>query len=443
MPNIASYNAIDVGNIASINGQDIAAGGGAYNPVTDSGTYTETVPTSGLIKFGGIRYSGGTVSSDSSESYPRYAYGQQPVVNFSSDKDGNHLRVAESKSDFIHLTYGRYSAFGITSSGQMFEIGASSSYMEGLDNNGNTWTQVTGVGDSDTGWTDVSSSYDGALAINSGKMYYIGLNSYGQAGTGNQTHSFSSFTQVGSETDWQKVKRGRFYSLATKSSSNVLYSAGRNYTFMTGQGTSSGNTTSWTAIDDTNFTNSNITDFGINYDGGYLITGGEVYVWGDNDSNERFGTNTTADIQVPTQTGKVGGTFQTNWVTGAITQNSMHLINTSGELYHTGEGSARRGDGANTDAKDGNFVQIGTDTDWQEIYADATGVSNADYGISALKGNKIFFWGYNQFGGVIDGTLGNTFTATVILDQTLAAGNVWTPFLNRGAATQYAIAAIY
>lgn len=54
MPNIASYNAIDVGNIASINGQDIAAGGGAYNPVTDSGTYTETVPTSGLIKFGGF-----------------------------------------------------------------------------------------------------------------------------------------------------------------------------------------------------------------------------------------------------------------------------------------------------------------------------------------------------------------------------------------------------
>jgi hypothetical protein len=212
---------------------------------------------------------------------------------------------------------------------------------------------------------------------------------------------------------------------------------------MTGQGTSSGNTTSWTAIDDTNFTNSGITDFGINYDGGYLITGGEVYVWGDNDSNERFGTNTTADIQVPTQTGKVGGAFQTNWVTGAITQNSMHLINTSGELYHTGEGSARRGDGTSTDSKDGNFVQIGTDTDWQEIYADPTGVSNADYGISALKGNKIFFWGYNQFGGVIDGTLGNTFTATLILDQTLAAGNVWTPFLNRGAATQYAIAAIY
>jgi hypothetical protein len=121
----------------------------------------------------------------------------------------------------------------------------------------------------------------------------------------------------------------------------------------------------------------------------------------------------------------------------------MHLINTSGELYHTGEGSARRGDGTSTDSKDGNFVQIGTDTDWQEIYADPTGVSNADYGISALKGNKIFFWGYNQFGGVIDGTLGNTFTATLILDQTLAAGNVWTPFLNRGAATQYAIAAIY
>jgi hypothetical protein len=443
MPDIDNYNGIDMGTISKISGQDAPSGGGAYDPVAATGTYTETVPTSGLIKFGGIRYSGGTKTTDSSETYPRYGYGQQPVINFSSDVDGSHLRVAETKSDFTHITYGRYSAFGITSSGQMWEIGSSSSYMAGTDNNGNTWTQITGVGDSDTGWTDVSSTYDGALAINSGKMYYIGLNSYGQNGTGNTTHSFSSFTQVGTDTDWQKVKRGRFFSLATKTSSNVLYSAGRNFTYMTGQGTNSGNTTSWTAIDDTNFTNSGITDFGINYDGGYLIVGGEVYVWGDEDTNERFGLNASADVQVPTQTGKVSNTFMTNWVTGALTNNSMHLINTSGELFFTGEGNIRRGDGTSTDAKDGNFVKIGTDTDWQEVRSDPSASTATDYGMSALKGSKIYFWGYNQFGGVVDGTLGTTSTATVIVDQTLASGNVWTPFPNRGNTTQYTIAAIY
>ena len=436
----AEVNGITMANIAEINGQTVSSGG-AYNPVAGTGTYTETVPTSGLIKFGGIRYQGGSQTTDTSESYPRFGYGQSPVVNFSSDVDGSYVRVAETKSDFTHITYGRYSAFGITSTGQMWEIGSSGSYLAGSETN--TFQQITGVGDSDTGWTSVSSSYDGALAINSGKMYYIGANSFGQAGTGNTTGSYSSWTQVGTDTDWQEVKRARQFSLATKTSSNVLYSAGRNYAYQTGQGTSSGNTTSWTAIDDTNFTNSGITDFGVNYDGGYLITGGEVYIWGDNDSNERFGTNTTADIQIPTQTGKVGGTFQTDWVTGAITNNSMHLINTSGELYHTGEGGGRRGDGSNSDAKDGNFVQIGTDTDWQEVHADPSGMATSDYGLSALKGNKVYYWGYNQYGGVIDGTLGNTFTATVILDQTLAAGNVWTPLLNSGNNTRYCVAAIY
>ena len=439
---VARKNDILLANIAKINDQTVSSGG-AYDPVADTGTYTETVPTSGLIKFGGIRFQGGTKTTDSSESYARYMYGQTPVVNFSNDVDGTHMRAAETKSDFTQVTYGRYSGFGITSTGQLWEIGASSSYIEGNDANGNTFTQVTGVGDSDTGWTSVSSSYDGALAINSGKMYYIGANSYGQAGTGNTTANYASFAQVGSETDWQEVKRGRFYSLATKTTNNVLYSAGRNFAYMTGQGTSSGNTTAWTAIDDTNFTNSGITDFDINYDGGYLITGGEVYIWGDEDSNERFGLNASADVQVPTQTGKVGGTFQTDWVTGALTNNAMLLINTSGELYHTGEGSGRRPDGANTDNKNGNFVQIGTDTDWQEVAGDRTAQASNDYGMAALKGNKVYYWGYNQYGGVIDGTLSNTFTATVVLDQTLASGNTWTTFLNGGNFTRFAVAAVF
>lgn len=438
---VARKNDILLANIAKINDQTVSSGG-AFDPVNETGTYIETVPTTGLIKFGGVRLGAqDAYSTDSSEGYPRYGFGVQPVINFSCDVDGTYLRVAEGKSDFVHITYGRYAAFGITSNGELWEVGSSQSYMQG--NSPTSFVQVTGVGDSDTGWTDISSTYDGATGINSGKMYYIGGNSYGQSGTGNTTASFGSFTQVGSETDWQRIKRGRFYSIATKTTNNVVYTAGRNTTYMTGQGTNSGNTTSWTAIDDTNFTNSGITDFGINYDGGYLITGGAVYVWGDDDGNLRFGLSSSADKQIPTQTGAVGGTIQTDWVTGAMTQNCMHLINSSGELYHAGEGNGRRGDGQITDAKSGSFVQIGTDTDWQEIYADATGTTSSDYGISALKGNKIYFWGYNQYSGVIDGTRSNTFTATVIYDQTLASGNVWTPFNNHGQGTRYAIAAIY
>ncbi len=427
MPNIASYNAIDVGNIASINGQDIASGG-AYNPVTDSGTYTETVPTSGMLKFGGMRISG--TGSDSSNMTPRHSYGANPVVNISTDKDGQYVRVAESKSDFVKFSYGRYSAFAITASGQLWEIGSSLTYMQGSASD--TWQQVTGVGDSDTGWTVASSSYDGGLAINSGKLYHIGGNSYGQAGTGSTSTQYGSWAQVGSDSDWQDVKRGRYYSMATKTSSNVLYVAGRNSKYATGLDTDSGNTTSWTAINSDNFTNTNVTFFTVNSDGGFLITGGEVYAWGDEDSNERFGLNSSSDLTKPTQTGNVGGSLQSDWVQGCLTNSSMSLINTSGKLYHTGEATARRGDGSTTDNKDGNFVQIGSDTNWVRVEADPTGQTSSDYGMSAQKGNRLFFWGYNQYSGVIDGALSSTFTATEIYAQDLASGNYWQPYLNYG-----------
>ena len=147
MQDISSYNAIAVGNIASINGQDISSGGGAYNPVTDSGTYTETVPTSGLLKMGGVRCADNATNTsvDNSENIPKFGYGSQPVVNLSSDKDGRYVRVVESKYDLVKISYGRYGGFGITASGQLWEQGSSASYISGSVVSG--FTQVTGVGD--------------------------------------------------------------------------------------------------------------------------------------------------------------------------------------------------------------------------------------------------------------------------------------------------------
>ena len=56
MPDIDQKNGIDMANIASINGQDVASGG-AFNPVAGTGTYTEIVPSTGLIKRGGQSHS--------------------------------------------------------------------------------------------------------------------------------------------------------------------------------------------------------------------------------------------------------------------------------------------------------------------------------------------------------------------------------------------------
>ena len=441
MPDVSSYNGIAVGDIASINGQDIASGEGAYNPVSDAGTYTETVPTSGLIKYGGSKFHSGS-SFSSSDNTTRFMIGKSVVTNISSDKDGTYPVAAESKSDFTHITYGRYAAFGITSSGQLWEVGNATSYMEGAT--GTSFQQVTGIGDSDTGRTSVSSSYDGALAINSGKMYYVGANGYGQAGTGSTSAAYGTFVQVGSATDWQKVVRCRSWSMATKTASNVLYTCGRNYNYQTGQDTSSGNTTSWTAINSDNFTNTGVTHFTGNYDGGILITGGEAYGWGDEDGNERFGLNSSSNVQKPTAIGSVGGSVATDWASAALGSQQSFLINTSGELFFAGENNyGYTGDGTTTDAKAGNYVQVGSATDYERVAFDDAGATSSNYSCIKQKGGKLYFTGISYYGHIIDVSDGSITTDTLVNSSSLAAGNVWTATTQGGSSLTAFVAAIY
>ncbi len=436
----ATVNGIAMADIATINGQTIAAGAGSYDPVAGTGTYTETVPTSGLLKIGGVSRGTAPTSNDSLGSFD---YGAKTVVNISSDADGRYQVVAESKSDFVKLTYGRYSAFGITASGQLWELGNTSTYLHGSATS--TWQQVTGVGHSDTTWEDVSSSYDGALALNRGEMFHIGQNSYGQSGNGSTSSQYNSFAQVGTDNDWIAVYRGRNWSLALKTISKVAYVAGRNYLYQTGLNTNSGNTTSWTAINSDNFTNANVEHVSLNADGGILIlSNGECYGWGAEDSNERFALNNSADVTKPTAIGTVGGTVKKDWLKGALAGGSCMLINSSKELFFAGEGSRyHRGDGTNSDEKNGNFVQIGTDTDYEAVSFGGGMNSSTQFACVVQKGNKLYYSGQNKYGNLVDNGQNTVSTRTLIKSEDLAPGNVWTVSHVAGSYLKPYVAAIY
>ena len=444
---VASKNGIDLANIAKINGQTVSSGG-AYDPVNDTGTYTETLPTSGLIKFGGFRgdYTN-AVANDTSTSLGNYYFGNKLVRNFSSDKDGNYARVAESKSDFTIISYGFFHAMGIDSSGRLWEMGSFASYLDGSGTT-DTFRQVTGVtGASDTGWTKISATADRTMGINDGKLFFIGANFYGQAGNGTTTASYNSFVQIGSDTDWVDIKCGRFWSIAIKGASNVVYTAGRNFVGVTGQGTTSGNTTSWTAIDDTNFTNTGATFILCDHDGGMLITGGEVYAWGDEDSNQRLGTAATSDVLTPVQTGRVSGSFANDWVSCGMSATASFLINTSGELWHHGSGGGSYPKNFNGGVDPGNnrtgdYLQVGSDTDWGFVVCNSAANANSSMPVVGEKGNKLYFWGQNRYSGMIDDPTTNTQYGTVVLNQNLASGNVWCTFSQRGS-TDLGLAAIY
>lgn len=208
MPDIDQKNGIDMANIASINGQDVA--GGAYDPVAETGTYTETVPTTGLIKIGGVSMgspqSGWSIQDDAIG----FGNGTDTVRNIGSDVDGYYNVVKEDLPAAMGtptiVDFGQYVSWIIDSAGKLWRTGLSDLYGGNSSNAGSStdrrvWNQVTGVGDSDTAWTSVSTGQTSTLLVNSGKLYAIGANSYGVFGNGTTTSNYNSFVQVGTDTD--------------------------------------------------------------------------------------------------------------------------------------------------------------------------------------------------------------------------------------------------
>jgi hypothetical protein len=132
MADITAYSGIDMGDIASISGQDVVSGG-AYDPVANSGTYTEIVPTTGLIKRGGQNISSASGSRNSSaDNTAGFIMGTDQVVNLASDVDGI-LNIVEDVLPAgmgapSKLIYGKYSCWIIDNAGKLWRITTSVAY---------------------------------------------------------------------------------------------------------------------------------------------------------------------------------------------------------------------------------------------------------------------------------------------------------------------------
>lgn len=411
MPNIASHNGIAVANIASINGQDVpSGGGGAFDPVADTGTYTETVPTTGMIHYGynaaklpsatnSSIYAGRFMQANSSSS-------EELKLNFSSDKDGIHQIYALSGLDknWTKIDCSRYVWVGIEG-GRLWMASWNTSYVH-QSSNSRTLTQVTSLsGATDTGWTDCSAGSDFVLAINGGKLFVVGENGDGQLGLGNTTDQ-STLTQVGSDTDWYKVSAGDDHSAAIKGASGnrSLLTTGENFGGKCGSGDKSGDDTSWIervsadASEDWTFVEAGNSHT-------IAIKAGKLFVTGDG-RNERFGNNSTSDVTTFTQSGKTdGSTFGTNWVSGSVSYYKSMLINSSGEVWVAGSCVYGNGSGNTTDAKAGYHVKtsgnasngttgsFGGSDDFTFIECDRNTSSQSDFWWVSINNNKLYAFG--------------------------------------------------
>jgi alpha-tubulin suppressor-like RCC1 family protein len=147
---------------------------------------------------------------------------------------GLNIPTATSKSTFTQvgsdidwsiLFCGWYHTTLIKTSGTLWMCGSNSDGQLGQNNilHLSTPTQIG----SDTNWLNCCSFGNSSYAIKTdGTLWACGENDYGQLGLDNRTYK-STFTQIGSDTDWKQINGGLIHICAIKFN-GTLWSCGNN-----------------------------------------------------------------------------------------------------------------------------------------------------------------------------------------------------------------------
>jgi alpha-tubulin suppressor-like RCC1 family protein len=225
------------------------------------------------------------------------------------------------------------------------EVSCKGSYSLGLKTDGTLWSWgYNGAGQLGDGtgienhtptqvgtasnWLHIASGGNHSTAIKSdGTLWTWGSDEYGQLGDGGTNTAMLIPTQIGIETNWQKVYASAYNTFAIRQD-GTLWGFGRNHVGQLGDGTvinknapvQIGTAANWAAL-----------SVGTNFTVG-LKTDGTLWAWGDNFYGQ-LGDGTNIGKNVPTQIGSL-----TNWQT--ISCGFEHIIaqNTAGNIYAWGNG---------------------------------------------------------------------------------------------------------
>jgi alpha-tubulin suppressor-like RCC1 family protein len=206
-----------------------------------------------------------------------------------------------SASNWTEVSAGSNHSLAINSLGELYAWGLNTTGRTGLGlTSGNTLVP-TRVGTA-SNWTKISADNTHNLALNTaGELWGWGGNTVFELGFNSSGSPQTTPIQMGSASNWTQISAGQNYSLAINSLGE-LYSCGTNTNGVTGQGTTTGTTTTLTRVGSL----SNYSKLGAGTSHAFAITTSKTLLgWGLN-SQTRLGIVTLPAqtlLTTPTQIG--------------------------------------------------------------------------------------------------------------------------------------------
>jgi len=242
---------------------------------------------------------------------------------------------------------------------------------------------------------DTSRTFGLTVILTSKRIWRAGYNNMGQMGTNDRTN-LSTFTQMGSLTDWEQISAG-YHCLAVKLN-GTLWGWGVNGSGQLGTNdrvtrsspVQIGSSTNWSRVS----TGASALSLGVKTDG-------TLWAWGTN-NNGQLGLNEAGVFLYRSSPTQVG--VATNWNKVSAGDFYSLATKTNGTLWSWGNNSSG-GLGLNTATSYNRSspTQVGVATNWNLI---ATSVSYAACVIATKTDGTLWTWGNNLVGhlGVNDRT---------------------------------------
>ena len=275
---------------------------------------------------------------------------------------------------------GQATGFAVRSDGTLWAWGYAFSHQLGLYHPGSEIARVM----TQLKFTDISAggSHSMAVATDGTLWGWGGVNSSGQIGNGTITATTSSPVQIGTLNNWSKVFAAWSNTMAIKSN-GTLWGWGFNTYGQLGDGTATAKSSPVQIGTDTNWS---IIAVGNNHTLA-LRTDGTLWSWGFNGNGELGQNISTATYRSsPVQV----GTLNTwTWI-GAGSNHSL-AVRSDGTLWTWGS-SARGEGGRGTTTGVSSPVQIGTLTNWSKVQG------GGYFSLAIKTDGSLWAWGNNNWG---------------------------------------------